>query len=164
MIDDNNTYDIEGDALVNDEGTTDDVQEEKAPLSIEDYLYSTVNFDVPEETIVRILLERDVECGSPAMEVPKQSRDLCKADLYVWIVMGVSRRGTVTDTDNGWTHSDGGYTLTEADKSYFIKAANTIYEKYGEDTVGKTKFKFTSHGIQPARYIPGDIPLPHIIR
>ena len=137
---------------------------EVSVLTLEDYLYGCVNVDVPREAIVRICLDREVDMHEEAYNIEKSVRDLCKADLLVWMVLGVSRRGSVSDTDNGWTHSDGGYTFTEADKKYFLKIADAIYEENDEATVGKIKAKIISSGIMPANYRLDGMPMPHIIQ
>ena len=158
------TLHVQGDsnALLPDTSTEETPAE--AAYSISDYLLGCVNIDIPSEVLVRICLDRDISYNAEATEVEKSVRDLCKADLLVWMVMGVSKRGTVSDTDNGWTHSDGGFTLTDADKVLFLKMANEIYEENGEDTIGKTKATFRSQGIRPADYTLQGEPVPHILK
>lgn len=143
-------------------------ENEGAPVissfTIADYLYGSVNFDVPSEVIVKICLDRDIDYHSEAMNVEKSQRDLCKADLLVWMALGVSKRSNNVDSDNGWSHSNGGYTLTEADKELFLKTANAIYEENGESTIGKTKAKIQSFGIKPANIGIDGMPLPYIVK
>ena len=132
--------------------------------TVKDYLIGCVNFDIPIEAVVRICLDREVDMNEDAMATEKSVRDLCKADLYVWIVLGVSRRGNNSDSDNGWSHTVGGFTLTEKDKEYLLKAANAIYEENGEQTIGKTAVKIKSYGIKPADFDVSGVPQPHILR
>ncbi len=131
--------------------------------TMEDYLCGCVNMDIPKEVILRILLERDVDIYDDIFNIDKRVRDLCKADLYVWMCMGVSRRNTVADSDNGWSHSDGGYTISSDDKKLFLKIANAIYEENGERTVGKTTARITSSGIKPCNRDIDGSPLPYIL-
>lgn len=135
----------------------------EAYYTIKDYLYGCVNFDVPSEAVIRICLDREVDILAEAACIEKNVRDLCKADLFVWIVLGVSRKGNNSDSDNGWSHTAGGFTLTEQDKAYLLKAANAIYEENGESTVGKTTVKIKSFGIKPADFDVSGIPQPHIV-
>lgn len=149
-----------------DEGVT--LPEQGAPessvVTLEEYLYGCVNIDVPREVIVRICLDRDIDFNEDAMSVEKSLRDLCKADLLVWMVMGVTRRGTVADSDNGWSHSDGGFTITDADKKLFLKMANKIYADNGEELIGGVKARIINHGIKPANISLDGSPLPYIVR
>lgn len=141
-----------------------DSTQQPVVVTLEDYLYGCVNIDVPREAIVRICLDRDVDMHEEAVNVEKFQRDLCKADLLVWMALGVTRRGTVSDADNGWTHSDGGFTISEADKNLFINIANRIYEANGEKAVGKISVSITSSGIRRADTTTDGIPMPHILQ
>jgi hypothetical protein len=140
----------EEDELLRDLSETEKPKKDSYVLTMLDYIADSVNLDVPKDVVIRILLDREVEPDENAMEVERMSRDLCKADLFVWACSGVSRRGEVRDVDNGWTHADGGYTLSKSDKDFLLKQANDIYEKYEEPTVGKTKVRITSYGIRKA--------------
>lgn len=151
------TYEREGDAIVDGTPTL------STKRTIVDYLLGCVNMDIPEEAIVRICIDREVDINEDIELLEKKEKDLCKADLYVWMCLGVSKRGTVSDSDNGWSHSDGGYTLSADDKKLLLKAANSIYEEYGEKTIGTTKFKVRSHGISPCNLTIDKRPLPHIL-
>lgn len=116
-------------------------------VTITDYLSGAVNIDVPKEAIVSILIDRDIDGSMAVSDVDKDIRKLCKADLYVWVAMGVSRKGSVSDSDNGWSHTDGGYTLSDDARNLLLREANAIYEEMGEEPVGKTKVRIRSNGI-----------------
>lgn len=152
------TNECDGDAIVKDSAPTHPCHIQ----TMEDYLCGCVNIDVPKDVILRILLERDVDICENVINIEKEVRDLCKADLYVWMCMGVSRKNTVADADNGWSHSDGGYVISSEDKKLFLKMANAIYEKNGEKTVGKVTAKVTSYGIKRCDYDINGYPLPYM--
>lgn len=129
--------------------------------TVGDYLIDCVTFPVTEAMVRTILVDRGVKDIMLYEEADKKLIELCKADLYKMIYLSPNRIGAVSDTDNGWTHSDGGYTLTDADKTRLLSAANAIYEKYGEETiVRKTTFKVISHGVKPANYDIEGNPIP----
>lgn len=139
--------------------------EETTPVyTIEDYLCGLVNFDIPDSAVKSIFAKRGIIFSSAYEEVEEKPRRLAEADLYVWIAMSPSRVTSESDSDNGWTHSGKGYTLSEADKKRYLTLANAIYEEYDEEPV-KTKItmKVNSFGVMQAyRGIDGTI-LPHII-
>ena len=114
-----------------------------------DWLADMVNFPVSAELVRSILAERDVAEDMAYADVNEQVRDLCKADMYSRIALtSPNRLGATSDSDNGWEHSDGGYTLTKDDKDGLLAAANEIYEKYDEPTKGrKLTIRITQHGI-----------------
>lgn len=135
--------------------------------TIEDYLFGCVNFDVPQDAIRSILMNRGVENGMAFLEAKETlgfSIDLLKADLFKWILLGVSRKGAVSDGDNGWKHSDGGYSLTKEDKRLLRNEANAIYKDNGEtqNIFGRTKIRLKSNGIMGALQNIDGTPLPRI--
>lgn len=147
---------------MDNEATTDKA---KTFSTVADYLYGCVNFEIPDEAVDYVCVSRDVSRDTLIADAGKQILDLLKADLYTWIVLGPGSVNNTSDTDNGYTHSGGGYSLSKDDKSLLLSAANAIYLKYDEPTVGKkTTFKINSFGIRRADWTLDGMPLPHIIR
>lgn len=133
--------------------------------TIEDYLLNRVNLDVSSSLVVPILLRRGVEPGSLLSDVDDKSRDLSEADFYVLLATTTpDRLGSESDTDNGWSHSSAGFTLSKTYRDLLLDKANALYEEYGEPTVAKRRFRMQSHGVQRARTgMDGEF-LPHIIK
>lgn len=140
--------------------------EESTPsvYTIEDYLCGLVNFDIPDSAVKSIFAKRGIAFSSAYEEVEEKLRRLSEADLYVWIAMSPSRVTSESDSDNGWSHSGKGYTLSESDKKRYLTLANAIYEEYDEAPVKfKTTMKVNSFGVMQAyRTLDGGV-LPHII-
>lgn len=132
--------------------------------TVEDYLFGCVNFAVPDEAVDYLLGERDINAGTPLEELEKKDRELLKADLYVWICMGPGKVNSTSDSDNGWSHSEGGYTLSDDDKDRMLAYAKAIYDKYDEEFEydDSVSVAISSFGIQPCDYDEAGIPLPHI--
>ena len=131
--------------------------------TVGDYLFGCVNFAVPQSAVDTILAQRDVDGSQKyAKEVnvtvgegeePKTiDIRLLKADLLKWIILGAGKVNSTSDSDNGWSHSDGGYTLSADDKIMLKDEANAIYEELEpESVIGKKKIKVHSMGIMPAK-------------
>lgn len=129
----------------------------------QDWLLSCVNFEIPSSASQAILLGRGLEGSEDCSMLDKKTRDLLKADLYVWICMGASKVDSVSDSDNGWSHKGGGYTLSEADKRRMLDWANDIYDEYDEPLVGKKNaIVMISNGIRRAHETFCGDPLPRI--
>ena len=131
--------------------------------TVEDWLFGCVNFAVPKSAVDNILNERSVD-GSQKYtkevnvtvgegEEPKTiDIRLLKADLLKWIILGAGKVNSTSDSDNGWSHSEGGYTLSPEDKRLLMDEANTIYAELEPESVfGKKKIKVHSMGIMPAK-------------
>ena len=130
----------------------------------EDYIFGCVNFALPQEAADYVLGERKINHDKPYEELEKRDKDLLKADLYVWICLGPSKVNSTSDSDNGWSHSEGGYTLTDEDKDRMLAFAKAIYEKYDEEFVDDSvSVAISSFGIQPCDYDEAGIPLPHFV-
>lgn len=135
---------------------------ENTVRTAEDYVLGCVNFAIPQEAADYILGERNIEAEKPYDELEKKDRELLKADLYVWICMGPSKVSSTSDSDNGWSHSEGGYTLSDDDKDRMLAFAKAIYEKYDEEYIDvSVSVQISSFGITPCDYDEAGIPLPH---
>lgn len=130
----------------------------------EDYVFSCVNFAIPQEGVDYVLGERKIKAEKPYDELEKKDKELLKADIYVWICMGPSKINSTSDSDNGWSHSEGGYTLSDDDKDRMLKYAKAIYDKYDEEYIDDSvSVAIESFGITPCDYDEAGIPLPHIV-
>jgi len=134
--------------------------------TIEDYLFDCVNFGIPRGAVVSKCVDRGIEPFTAYASVEQRERDLLKADLYIWICMGPSKVNSTSDSDNGWSHSEGGYTLTDEDKDRMLSYAKSVYEKYDEEFEydDSVEVAIGSFGIKPCDYDEAGIPVPHIER
>ena len=134
--------------------------------SIIDYLLDKVRFDVPESAIKPILIERGLDGGMLATDCDRDLLRLCYADLFKWYVIGASKVNSTSDSDNGWSHSGGGFSLDADDRKLIIKEANAIYGELEPSSSIKTKgsFRMMSFGVRHADYDISGNPLPHVIK
>lgn len=117
-------------------------------MTIEEYLIGSVNFEVTDDAISVILVDRNVQPNTDVSLLIERDKELCKADLYMWVASSPNRKGVVSDSDNSWSHSDGGFTLTDADKRTYVSLANLLYDKWDEAKRARSRFKLVSHGIR----------------
>lgn len=137
--------------------------------TIEDYLLGKVKFDVPAAAVTPILFDRGMVGCQPVADLTDDDRKtlrLCYADLLKWLVIGPSKVNNTSDSDNGWTHTGGGYELSDDDIAALKAEANAIYDELepGSTFAKKATFKIASHGVMRAsRTVSGDY-LPHVIK
>ena len=122
-----------------------------ADMTVEDYLYGCVGFDVAENAIATILVDRGVEAGSSVLALDKKTKDLCKADLYMWCASTPSIMGSVEDSNGVWKHKEGGTQSSAYDKRNLRAMANDIYKLYGENTVSSS-MRIVSFGMSMAKH------------
>lgn len=101
--------------------------------TVEDYLRGCVGFEVSDNAITTILIDREVEPGTDVALLDKRTKDLCKADLYMWCASTPSTTGSVEDADGEWKHKEGGTQSSAYDKRNLRQMANDIYKRYGEN-------------------------------
>ena len=142
------------------------VSEVKKTYTVEDYILAKVKFEVPVDALYPIFIDRGFEKSTPIIDCNMDKVRLAYADLLKWMVLGPSKVNNTSDTDNGWTHSSGGYQLTNDDIKELKNEANAIYKELEPSSVfgRKTTFRMNSGGIKPANFDLVGNPLPHIIR
>lgn len=119
-------------------------------MTVEEYLYGCVGFDVAENAISTILVDRGVEAGSSVLALDKRTKDLCKADLYMWCASTPSIMGSVEDSNGVWKHKEGGTQSSAYDKRNLRAMANDIYKLYGERTVS-SGMRIVSFGVSTVK-------------
>lgn len=131
-----------------------------------DYLASRVKFEVPEQTIIGIMYKRGIDRDSLIGDNENNVLELAYADILKWFIIGPSKVNNTSDSDNGWTHTGGGYDLSDEDRSEMKAEANTIYAQLEPESVLKKKstFRVNSHGVKKANFTPWGTPLPHIVK
>ena len=102
-----------------------------AVYTIETWLKGMVDFDVPSATIMAILFNNEVAQGTPMSNTSEKQRDLCLADLLMWLSSSsVSSSGEYI-SDGGWSHQKSAKQVV--DRSGLIKRAQELYAKWNSD-------------------------------
>lgn len=142
------------------------MDEEMKVYTVEDYLINKVKFEVPDGALKAIMADRELEDGIDLSDCDKDKVRLAYADMLKWFVLGPSKVNNTSDSDNGWTHSGGGYDMSDEDRAELKAEANAIYKELEPESMLKKKstFRITSHGVKRANYSPWGCPLPHIVK
>lgn len=107
-------------------------------LTIENYLRGKVGFEIPDNALITIFADREIEPGFPAIDLDKRTLDLATADLYMYCASTPSVKGSTEDAHGSWKHKEGGWESSAYDKRNLRQMANDIYARYGENTKGKS--------------------------
>lgn len=103
------------------------------PMTVEEYLGGLLRgWEIPDASMRVFLHKRQVPSGTDVSELDDKTKDLLTADLYFWMSMP-GKRGTTTDKDGDWSHSETGDESTMSDRAWFRTMAENIYAKYGEE-------------------------------
>ena len=142
------------------------MEKETNAYTVLDYLANKVNFEVYRETVIGILADRGVDPSDMYVDSDKDTMRLAYADLLKWFLLGPSNVNNTSDSDNGWTHSGGGYDMSDDDRAEMKAEANAIYKELepGSMLKKKSSFRIISHGVKRASYSPWGSPLPNLIK
>ena len=102
-----------------------------AAYTIETWLKGKVDFDIPSATIMAILFDNGVEQGTPMQNTSEKQRDLCLADLLMWLSSSSTASSGEYISDNGWSHQKSNKQVV--DRNGLIKRAQKLYAKWDSD-------------------------------
>lgn len=102
-----------------------------AAYTIETWLKGMVDFDVPSATIMAILFNNGVEQGTPMTSTSEKERDLCLADLLMWLSSSSTASSGEYISDGGWSHQKSNKQVV--DRAGLIKRAQDLYAKWDSD-------------------------------
>lgn len=142
------------------------MEKEMETFTAKDYLINKVKFEMPSKALFGIMLDRGIEPNSLVGDNDADMLRLAYADMLKWFVLGPSKVNNTSDSDNGWTHSGGGYELSDDDRDEMKAEANAIYAELEPSSALKRKatFRVVSHGVKRANYSLYGQPLTHIIK
>lgn len=125
--------------------------EDYSEYTAKDWMRGTLGIEVPEEVIDRILVERDFQPDTYFQMMEEKDKDLVKADLYFWASTSASKTGVTKDSDATWSHSEGGAELSDATRRQYLKMANALYRKWGEESISMSagsRIRINNHGMR----------------
>ena len=102
-----------------------------ATYTIETWLRGMVDFDIPEATIMAILFNNDVIDGTAAEKVSEEKRDLCHADLLMWLASSSTSSSGEYISDGGWSHQKSNKQVV--DRAGLVEQAKELYKKWNSD-------------------------------
>lgn len=102
-----------------------------AAYTIETWLRGKVDFDIPDATIMAILFDNEVSQGEPVNSTSEKQRDLCLADLLMWLSSSSTSSSGEYISDGGWSHQKSAKQVV--DRAGLIKRAQELYAKWDSD-------------------------------
>lgn len=115
-------------------------------LTAKRYLQAKVNATISEDTLMAVMADRGINPEAEYADLTEKDRDLCLADLYVYLSLQPTQTEKKTDTDADWSHSEGGTVYSANVLNGYLRLANAIYAKYGLTQVGSNKWGMRGGG------------------
>lgn len=105
-----------------------------AVYNIETWLRGKVDFDIPDAAIMAILFDNQVAQGTDVSCTTEKERDLCLADLLMWLSSASTTTSGERISDGGWSHQKASKQVVN--RASLARRAHELYAKWNSD---KTK-------------------------
>lgn len=102
-----------------------------ATYNIETWLRGKVDYEIPDVTIMAILFDNEVAQGTEVSCTTEKDRDLCLADLLMWLSSSSATTSGERIADGGWSHQKASKQVV--DRASLIKRAQELYAKWNSD-------------------------------
>lgn len=102
-----------------------------AILTIEMWLEGMVDYNVPDATLRAITYNNGVAPDTEMPRVSEKQKDLCLADLYMWLATSSSSSTGEYISDGGWQHTKAAKNVV--DRGGLRAMALALYKKWGSD-------------------------------
>ena len=90
-----------------------------------------VDFDVPDATIMAILFNNELSSGTSMADTSEKERDLCLADLLMWLSSSSTASSGEYVSDGGWSHQKSNKQVV--DRAGLVRRAQELYAKWDSD-------------------------------
>ena len=112
-----------------------------ATYTIEEWLTGMVDYNTPESAIKAILFNNGVTAGTAVASVAERERDLCLADLYMWLAASSSATSGEYVSDGGWQHQKANKNVV--DRAGLRARALDLYTKWDSEKAATVGNKIT---------------------
>ena len=102
-----------------------------AAYTIETWLRGKVDFDIPDATLMAILFDNEISSGTPVERTSEKQRDLCLADLLMWLSSSSTTSSGEIISDGGWSHQKSNKQVV--DRAGLVRRAHELYAKWNSD-------------------------------
>ena len=99
--------------------------------TIETWLRGMVDFEIPDATLMAIVFNNEVASGSPVASITERERDLCLADLYMWLSSSSTSSSGEYISDGGWSHQKSNKQVV--DRAGLVRKAQELYAKWDSE-------------------------------
>ena len=108
-------------------------------LTIERYLNGKVDFNINEDTLEAIFADRRVTKGTLLSNVTEKQKDLCLADLYMFMASSSTSTSGEYESDGGWQRQRSAKNVV--DRAGYREMARELYAKWNVKPAGLSSGK-----------------------
>ena len=96
---------------------------------------------VTEEALGYVCARRQVDPDISFSELEERDRDLLEGTMYYWLSNLPVGGATEKVSDGGWSHSEGGWTVSKANIEEWMRKYRALCEKWDEELLSKSRIR-----------------------
>lgn len=96
---------------------------------------------VTEEALGYVCFKRRIEPDTEYGELEERDRDLAEGTMYYWLSNLPVGGSTEKVSDGGWSHSEGGWTVSKANIEEWMRKYRSLYQKWNEELLDRSRIR-----------------------
>lgn len=96
---------------------------------------------VTEEALSYVCAKRHIDCSAPFCELTERDRDLAEGTVYYWLSNLPVGGSTEKVSDGGWSHSEGGWTVSKANIDEWMRKYRSLFDRWDEPLINRSRIK-----------------------
>ena len=96
---------------------------------------------VTEEALSYVCAKRTLEPSTSYGELSERERDLAEGTMYYWLSNLPVGGSTEKVSDGGWSHSEGGWTVSKANIDEWMRKYRALFEKWDEPLLDRSRIR-----------------------
>jgi len=93
---------------------------------------------VTDEGVAYVCAKRRLESTSPYYTLTERDSDLAEGTMYYWLSNLPVGGSTEKVSDGGWSHSEGGWTVSKANIEEWMRKYRLLFGKWEEELLDKS--------------------------
>lgn len=96
---------------------------------------------VTDEAVAYVSAKRNLDEGVAYSDLDERERDLSEGTMYYWLSNLPVGGATEKVSDGGWSHSEGGWTVSKANIDEWMRKYRALFEKWDEPLLDRSRIR-----------------------
>lgn len=96
---------------------------------------------VTEEALGYVCAKRDIGLEDEYSDLEERDRDLAEGTMYYWLSNLPVGGSTEKVSDGGWSHSEGGWTVSKANIEEWMRKYRSLFQKWDEPLLDRSRIR-----------------------
>lgn len=96
---------------------------------------------ITEDALGYVCAKRNIDPEESLEELSEKDIDLAEGTAYYWLSNLPVGGATEKISDGGWSHSEGGWTVSKANIDEWMRKYRQLFQKWEEDLLDKSRIR-----------------------